>query len=98
MEQAKDGTTKPSFSSGLTIIEKAQEIRWTLRLGVAVMFADLLLVWKTGSGITDWSASADQLLANSGSLIAGLLAFSVLISIILPIVGEIFRRLVWELI
>ena len=50
---------KPTLSSGLSLIEKAQELRWTLQLATAVLFADLVLVWRTGKGLAHWSIQSD---------------------------------------
>lgn len=98
MEAQEVSSSKPSIPAGLGIIEKAREIRWTLQIAAAVLFADLLLVWWTGNNITQWSTSADQLMGNSGFLVTGTLAFAVLMSIVLPLVGELFRLALWELI
>lgn len=97
MEPESDVTQKPSIPSGMGVIEKVQELRWTLQFTAAVMFADLVLVWRTKHGISQWSASADQLLANSGFLVTSVLAFAVLMSIVMPLAGELFRQMVWEL-
>ncbi len=98
MEHTKEESQKPSLASGLAIIEKAQELRWTLQLAVAVLFADLVLVWCTGAGIIQWSPSATDLLSNVGALVTGVLAFGVLMSIVAPIVGETVRQLVCGLV
>lgn len=88
---------KPSLPSGLSLIEKAQELRWTLQLGTAILFADLVLVWRTGMGIAHWSIQADHLLENSGFLLVSILGYGVLMSVVMPLTGEFIRRLVWEL-
>lgn len=88
---------KPSLPSGLALIEKAQELRWTLQLAAAVLFADLVLAWRTGKGIAHWSAETDVLLANSGFLLVSALGFGVLMSIVMPLVAEFFRQVGWWL-
>jgi hypothetical protein len=89
--------TKPSIPSGLALIEKAQELRWTLQLAAAVLFADLVFVWHSGQGIIQWSVRTDQLLANSGFVLVSVLVFGLLMSIVIPLVAEIFRWIGWEL-
>jgi len=98
MEVEKSIMPKPTALTGLTIIEKVSEVRWTLQLAQAVLFADLALLWKTGHGILEWSASTDQLLGNSGILVVSLIVFGVFASIVLPVVGMLFRTLAWQLI
>lgn len=88
---------KPSLQSSLSLIEKAQELRWTLQLATAVLFADLLLAWRTGTGILHWSIQTDHLLANSGFLLVSVLGYGVLMSVVIPLIGESVRRLVWDL-
>ncbi|MBI5926447.1 MAG: hypothetical protein HY836_12730 [Aquabacterium sp.] len=89
---------KPSLPAGLSLIEKAQELRWTLQLSVGVLFADLVLVHYTGQNISHWSTSADQLLSNSGFLVTSLLMFGVLMSIVMPLSAELCRQIGWQLI
>ncbi|WP_026641007.1 hypothetical protein [Bordetella petrii] len=89
------GPFKPALPSGLSLIERAQELKWTLQLAAAVLFADLVLAWRTGQGLARWSIQADQLLANSGFLLVAVLAFAVLMSIVIPLVAEFFRQLGW---
>ncbi|ASJ24279.1 hypothetical protein [Laribacter hongkongensis] len=89
--------SKPSLPSGLSLIEKAQELKWTLQLATAVLFADLLLAWRTGTGIVHWTIQVDHLLANSGFLLVSVLAYGVLMSIIIPLAGEFVRQLAWDL-
>jgi hypothetical protein len=98
MDQNGDTTTKQTFTPVWAIIEKIHELRWTLHLAVVVLFADLVLVWRSGRGIIHWSASADQLMANAGLLITGVLAFGVLMSFVMPMFGWIVRCLLSELI
>jgi len=88
---------KPSLPSGLSLIEKAQELRWTLQLATAVLFADLVLAWRTGKGVAHWSVQTDQLFANSGLLLVSVLGFGILMSIVMPLVAELFRQLGWQL-
>lgn len=88
---------KPSLPSGLSLIEKAQELRWTLQLATAVLFADLVLVWRTGKGVAHWSIQADLLLSNSGFLLVSILGFGILMSIVVPLAAELFRRMGWQL-
>jgi len=88
---------KPSLSSGLTLIEKAREIRWTLQLASAVLFADLFLVWRTDRDISQWSFQSDQILADAGLLVVAVLIFGVLMSIVMPLGTEIARQLGWQL-
>lgn len=94
---SKGNEPKPSLPSGLSLIEKAQELRWTLQLATAVLFADLILAWRTGTGIVHWSIQADHLLANSGFLLVSVLGYGVLMSIVMPLAAEIFRQLGWQL-
>jgi hypothetical protein len=88
---------KPTLSSGLSLIEKAQELRWTLQLATAVLFADLVLVWRTGKGLAHWSIQADVLLANSGFVLVSILFFGILMSIVIPLAAEFFRSVGWWL-
>lgn len=88
---------KPSLPPGLSLIEKAQELRWTLQLATAVLFADLVLVWRTGNGVAHWSIQADLLLANSGFVLVAVLAFGILMSVVMPLAAELFRQLGWQL-
>ena len=97
MDQNKDSQPKPALPSGWALIEKAQELHWTLQLAVAVLFADMVLVWHTGHGIAQWSTSIDRLLADSGVLVTGILAFGVLMSIVMPLAGTLCRWVVWLL-
>ena len=97
MDQNRDTATKQTFTSVWAIVEKIHELRWTLHLAMVVLFADLILVWRSGQGIIHWSASADQLLANAGLLITGVLAFGVLMSLVMPLLGLVVRWLLWEL-
>ena len=85
-------------AAGLGLIEKASELQWAMRLASAVLFVDLALLWRAGHGIVEWSASTDQLMQNSGVLIAGLLGFATLSSVIVPIWVEVLRRLTWEVV
>lgn len=84
---------RPSLPSVFTLIEKAQEVRWTLQIAAVVLFSDLMLVWQTGSGITHWSMRTDQLLANSGFLITAVLSFCVLMSIVFPLTVYVCHQL-----
>lgn len=88
---------KISLSAGLSLIEKAQELRWTIELATAVLFADLVLAWRTGQGIVHWSIQADQLLANTGFVLVSVLAYGVLKSAVVPLAAEFFRNLLWLL-
>lgn len=97
MDQNKDSQPKQALPSGWALIEKAQELRWTLQLAVAVLFADMMLVWHTGHGIAQWSTSIDKLLADSGVLVTGMLAFGVLMSIVMPLAGTLSRWAIWQL-
>lgn len=90
-------SSKPSLPSGLSLIERAQELRWTMQLATAVLFTDLVLAWHTGKGIAHWSLQTDLLLANSGFVIVSVLAFGVLMSVVMPLAAEVFRQLGWQL-
>ena len=68
-----------------------------MQLATAVLFADLVLAWRTGTGIVHWSIQADQLLANSGFLLVSVLGYGVLMSIVMPLAGDFVWRLVWDL-
>jgi hypothetical protein len=97
MEQHPDVQNKPSFSAALAILDKVQELRWTLQALAAGLFADSLLVWFTGRGLNQWSTSTDQFLTNIGYLLTGILGFAVLMAIVLPLIGGCSRWLIGEL-
>lgn len=88
--------SKPSLPSGLALIEKAQELRWTLQLAAAILFVDLILLWRTGKDITQWSVRTDQLFANSGFVLVSVLAFGIFMSVLMPLISELVRWLIWE--
>lgn len=94
---SKEKEVRPQLSSGWGLIEKAQELRWTLQFAIAVLFADIILTWRTGHGIKDWSIDSDQLLTNSGFLITSILAFGLVMSMIMPVIGELIRQLGWAI-
>ena len=81
-------------ASAIGLIEKATDLQWTLRFVVAVLFLDLVLLRLMGHGIAEWSASTEQLLKNSGSLLAGFAVFAVGFSIFLPVLAEVLRSFV----
>lgn len=93
MDQNGDTPRQQTFTSVWAIIEKMHELRWTLHLAMAVLFADLVLVWRGERGIIHWSTSADQLLANAGLLITGVLAFGALMSFVMPLAFWIFQQI-----
>lgn len=86
-----DGGKPTSAVSGLGLIEKVSELQWTLQLAKAILFADLALMWKAGHGIVEWSASTDQLLQNAGVLMAALLGFALLSSVVFPLWAGVWR-------
>lgn len=97
MDSDKGDQAKPTpVAAGLGIIEKVSELQWTLQLGQAVLFSDLALMWRTGRGIVEWSASTDQLLQNAGVLMAALLGFAFLSSVVFPLWAEAWRWLALE--
>lgn len=93
MTQDHTSDQRPSLPSIFTIVEKAQELRWTLQISTIVLFADLMLTLRTGAGITHWSMRTDQLLANSGVLLTAVLAFCVLMSIVFPLADYVCHQL-----
>ena len=48
MEQTGSDVAKPALGSGVGLLERVQERRWTLKLAAAVLYGDLVLVWRTG--------------------------------------------------
>lgn len=96
MEQTGSDVAKPALGSGVGLLERVQERRWTLKLAAAVLYGDLVLVWRTGQGIIDWSASTDQLLANSGFLVVSVTVFGLLMSIGMPALAGIVKTLAMD--
>lgn len=94
MNSEKDGSTHSTGSTGLALVEKISDIPWVMQLAQIVFFVDLALLWKTGHGISESSITVDQLLRHSGLLVAGLLILGVMVSVVLPIFGEVARFLV----
>lgn len=93
METDKTSTTIQTALTGFTIFEKVSELRWVLQFAIFLLFADLAMLGKTGRGIIEWSASTEQLLSNAGTLAVSLLMFGLFVSIILPVLIELVRRL-----
>ncbi len=68
-----------------------------MQLAIAVLFADLVLAWRTGKGLSHWSIQADILLANSGFLLIFILCFGLLMSVVMPLAAELCRQIGWYL-
>jgi hypothetical protein len=98
MENESGQASKPPFKSAFDILEKIQELRWVMQLGCAVLFADILMIWRTGSGIKNWSASTESLLNNAGQLVIGTLGYGLLTTFILPIISSILVALLWQIV
>lgn len=76
----------PFKEVGFGVLDKLYECRWTFRLAQAVFFADLALLY-TDNSLLRWSARTNELVSNAGILAVSLLAFSLLVSLLLPLFG-----------
>ncbi len=85
-------------SFGLSALDRAWEVQWTLRLCCGVLFLDIALLLWTAEGLMAWSGNSDSLLSNLGFLSVALTGFALVMSLGLPVLGTAVRILGWELI
>lgn len=77
-----------------SFFERAHEPQWVGRLAMAVLFADIVLVSRTGSGIRHWAFDGAAILLNAGMLLVGALALGILSAFVLPVANVFLQQVV----
>ncbi|MGO1913939.1 MAG: hypothetical protein ACTIKU_06625 [Halomonas sp.] len=94
---AKDDADKAVGTSlaqrGLGLLEQAWASQWALRLACAVLFLDMAMMLRVGRGLWQWSAGDMELLRDVGWLSLVVVAFSLSVAIVLPVVLFVLRPL-----
>lgn len=85
-------------TEGLSLLERAWEVHWALRLACGVLFLDMALLLRTGNGLMTWSASREGILQDLAFLTIVLAAFALVMSLIVPWLSAIARWIGWEVI
>ena|GEM_PF-1326312 len=81
-------------SAVASFFEKVQEPQWVSRLAMAVLFSDIVLIWRTGTGIRHWAFDGTAILLHAGEVLVGLLALGILSAFLLPVAHVLSQVLV----
>lgn len=79
---------------GIGLLERAWNGAWALQLVCAVMFLDVAMILRTGHGLWQWSPDDMALLKNVGWLALLIVAFTVAVALVVPVVLVLLRQLV----
>lgn len=94
---ATEDTDKAAVGSlgekGIGLLERAWNWAWALRLVCAVMFLDVALMLRTGHGLWQWSPDDMALLKDVGWLALLIVAFTVAVALVIPVVLVLLRQL-----
>lgn len=93
--------SKASGILGLSILDRAWEIEWALRLACAATFADALLVGSGKGSLLHWPVNAENVLGNLGILLGAIAAFSICATVLAPLlatlVGTFLHRIYYSM-
>ncbi|MGC8385078.1 hypothetical protein ACP3P8_24195 [Pseudomonas aeruginosa] len=89
---SKNPDAKPLLST--SIIEKAWEWRWGVKLAYAIIFLDIILLLNKKSGVLHFSLSMDEVWENFGLLPSAICAFCLTVSFIIPTLALTLRHIV----
>ena len=78
---------------GLGLLDRAWTSQWALRLVCLVLFLDMALMLRVGRGLWQWSAGDRALLSDVGWLALVVVAFSLTVAIVIPVVLILLRQL-----
>lgn len=79
--------------SNLSLIERAWEAQWALRLTQAVLFFDIAMRLTGSPGLVDWNSSTQTITGHLGFILITFAAFTLSMSIVVPITMPILELL-----
>lgn len=88
------GATKEGLSH-LNLMDKAWDSQWVMRFVCIVLFVDAALVLKSGAGLLQWSTRTAELWQDLGTLVVAATTFGLLVSFVLPLLGNFVRWLIF---
>lgn len=99
MSDTTQDTTKANAAQTLivNIIDKAWEYRWGIQLTYLVLYADTALAWSLHKNLLSITTSSSDVWGSVGGLLLGVTGFSLTVAVVVPLVSEILRILVIEL-
>ncbi|MDR6935701.1 hypothetical protein [Luteibacter sp. 3190] len=95
MSAKKTGDDAGSTPDVLGYVARAWDFAWTLRFASIILFADVWLAWRTGSGLMTWPVPpTDRWLQSIGDVLAAVLTFAFVMSLAVPGLGLIAQAIV----
>jgi hypothetical protein len=84
-DEADQKTGTSVMGAGLSVLERAWDVQWALRLACVLLFFDMAMLLHVQRGLSQWSEVGPRLLEDIGWLAVVFVAFSVLAAIVVPV-------------